>query len=83
MLIFRVKSLIGIEEQDHDIIPLIPAAKHADVNIFTVASGLLYEVRLNLRLAAHCQRFASIMILSVMKHTQSTVKFWFIVSTVP
>ncbi|KIY49922.1 glycosyltransferase family 24 protein [Fistulina hepatica ATCC 64428] len=40
--------------------------KPADINIFTVASGLLYE------------RFASIMILSVLKHTKSTVKFWFI-----
>lgn len=27
---------------------------------------------------ADVQRFASIMILSVMKHTKSTVKFWFI-----
>ncbi|KAG7448716.1 uncharacterized protein BT62DRAFT_965246 [Guyanagaster necrorhizus] len=40
--------------------------KQADINIFTVASGLLYE------------RFASIMILSVMRNTKSTVKFWFI-----
>ncbi|TIA91902.1 hypothetical protein E3P81_01822 [Wallemia ichthyophaga] len=39
---------------------------HADINIFTVASGLLYE------------RFASIMILSVLKHTNHSVKFWFI-----
>ena len=38
----------------------------ADINIFTVASGLLYE------------RFASIMILSVLQNTNSTVKFWFI-----
>ncbi|EJD40203.1 hypothetical protein AURDEDRAFT_70440 [Auricularia subglabra TFB-10046 SS5] len=38
----------------------------ADINIFTVASGHLYE------------RFASIMILSVLRHTNSTVKFWFI-----
>lgn len=44
--------------------------RHADVNIFTVASGLLYE------------RFASIMILSVLKHTNSSVKFWFIVSQI-
>ncbi|KAG1748320.1 glycosyltransferase family 24 protein [Suillus paluster] len=42
------------------------AAKQADINIFTVASGLLYE------------RFASIMILSVLRNTKSTVKFWFI-----
>ncbi|KAI6043927.1 glycosyltransferase family 24 protein [Pisolithus marmoratus] len=38
----------------------------AEINIFTVASGLLYE------------RFASIMILSVLRNTNSTVKFWFI-----
>jgi len=55
--------------------------KHADINIFTVASGLLYEVSQShwsffTRLTY--QRFASIMILSVMKHTKSSVKFWFI-----
>ncbi|EIW78230.1 glycosyltransferase family 24 protein [Coniophora puteana RWD-64-598 SS2] len=38
----------------------------AEINIFTVASGHLYE------------RFASIMILSVLRNTKSTVKFWFI-----
>lgn len=38
----------------------------ADINIFTVASGHLYE------------RMTYIMILSVLKHTKSTVKFWFI-----
>ncbi|KAN0128695.1 Nucleotide-diphospho-sugar transferase [Lactarius tabidus] len=38
----------------------------AGINIFTVASGLLYE------------RFASIMILSVLRNTKHTVKFWFI-----
>ncbi|KAH8825012.1 UDP-glucose:glycoprotein glucosyltransferase-domain-containing protein [Flagelloscypha sp. PMI_526] len=38
----------------------------AEINIFTVASGLLYE------------RFASIMILSVLRNTKHTVKFWFI-----
>lgn len=43
-----------------------PAKTQAEINIFTVASGLLYE------------RFASIMILSVLKHTKSRVKFWFI-----
>ncbi|KAG8880608.1 hypothetical protein FRB97_000656 [Tulasnella sp. 331] len=42
------------------------AKRQADINIFTVASGLLYE------------RFASIMILSVLKNTDKTVKFWFI-----
>ncbi|WFD27172.1 killer toxin resistant protein [Malassezia nana] len=39
---------------------------HADVNIFTIASGHLYE------------RMTYIMILSVLRHTKSTVKFWFI-----
>ncbi|KAJ9478404.1 Killer toxin-resistance protein 5 [Pseudozyma hubeiensis] len=43
-----------------------PARKHADINIFTVASGHLYE------------RMTYIMILSVLKHTSSSVKFWFI-----
>jgi len=38
----------------------------AEVNIFSVASGHLYE------------RFIYIMIQSVLKHTKSTVKFWFI-----
>lgn len=40
--------------------------KQADINIFTVASGHLYE------------RFLSIMTASVMKHTNQTVKFWLI-----
>ncbi|RIA98379.1 Glycosyltransferase Family 24 protein [Glomus cerebriforme] len=38
----------------------------AEINIFSVASGHLYE------------RFLSIMILSVLRHTKSSVKFWFI-----
>ncbi|KAF2134396.1 glycosyltransferase family 24 protein [Dothidotthia symphoricarpi CBS 119687] len=38
----------------------------ADINIFSVASGHLYERMLN------------IMMLSVMKHTNHSVKFWFI-----
>ncbi|CAH1763728.1 8418_t:CDS:10 [Entrophospora sp. SA101] len=38
----------------------------AEINIFSVASGHLYE------------RFLSIMILSVLRHTKSHVKFWFI-----
>ncbi|ODV74516.1 Kre5p CYBJADRAFT_149771 [Cyberlindnera jadinii NRRL Y-1542] len=40
--------------------------KHADINIFTVASGHLYE------------RLLSIMTVSVMRHTKHTVKFWLI-----
>nr|OQO31437.1 hypothetical protein B0A51_02148 [Rachicladosporium sp. CCFEE 5018] len=39
---------------------------HADINIFSVASGHLYERMLN------------IMMLSVMRHTTHSVKFWFI-----
>ncbi|KAF2115554.1 UDP-glucose:Glyco protein glucosyltransferase-domain-containing protein [Lophiotrema nucula] len=41
-------------------------ATQAEINIFSVASGHLYERMLN------------IMMLSVMKHTKHTVKFWFI-----
>lgn len=41
-------------------------SEHADINIFSVASGHLYERMLN------------IMMVSVMKHTKHTVKFWFI-----
>lgn len=44
----------------------LSADPHADINIFSVASGHLYERMLN------------IMMLSVMKHTKHTVKFWFI-----
>ncbi|KAF9429568.1 hypothetical protein BGZ94_010274 [Podila epigama] len=43
-----------------------PAKQKATINIFSVASGHLYE------------RFLSIMILSVIKNTDSRVKFWFI-----
>ena len=43
-----------------------PAKTRADINIFSVASGHLYERMLN------------IMMLSVMKNTNHTVKFWFI-----
>ncbi|KAK4053247.1 killer toxin resistant protein [Microbotryomycetes sp. JL221] len=42
------------------------AKKQAEINVFTVASGLLYE------------RMAFLMMVSVMRHTKSTVKFWFI-----
>lgn len=58
-----MKSIVGLSTK-----VTLAKSEHADINIFTVASGLLYE------------RFASIMILSVMKHTNSSVKFWFIVS---
>ncbi|KAK4099857.1 glycosyltransferase family 24 protein [Parathielavia hyrcaniae] len=40
--------------------------QHAEINIFSVASGHLYERMLN------------IMMVSVMRHTNHTVKFWFI-----
>lgn len=40
--------------------------KHADINIFSVASGHLYERMLN------------IMMVSVMRNTNHSVKFWFI-----
>jgi UDP-glucose:glycoprotein glucosyltransferase len=43
-----------------------PATEHAEINIFSVASGHLYERMLN------------IMMVSVMRHTKHTVKFWFI-----
>lgn len=42
------------------------APTNADINIFSVASGHLYERMLN------------IMMVSVMKHTSHSVKFWFI-----
>ncbi|KAJ5434480.1 UDP-glucose:Glycoprotein Glucosyltransferase [Penicillium cf. griseofulvum] len=45
--------------------------KHADINIFSVASGHLYERMLN------------IMMVSVMRHTKHTVKFWFIEQFLP
>ncbi|KAL7822016.1 glycosyltransferase family 24 protein [Trichoderma gracile] len=44
----------------------LSAQEHAEINIFSVASGHLYERMLN------------IMIVSVMRHTKHTVKFWFI-----
>ncbi|KAL9602944.1 MAG: hypothetical protein Q9219_001469 [cf. Caloplaca sp. 3 TL-2023] len=42
------------------------AETQADINVFSVASGHLYERMLN------------IMMVSVMRHTNHTVKFWFI-----
>lgn len=44
----------------------VAKVKNADINIFSVASGHLYERMLN------------IMMVSVMKNTKHTVKFWFI-----
>ncbi|KAJ3987860.1 glycosyltransferase family 24 protein [Lentinula detonsa] len=57
-----VKSLFKATEET----AIDEADEQADINIFTVASGLLYE------------RFVGIMILSVLRNTKSTVKFWFI-----
>ncbi|KAM5363345.1 hypothetical protein ACJZ2D_012086 [Fusarium nematophilum] len=44
----------------------ISIQEHAEINIFSVASGHLYERMLN------------IMMVSVMRNTKHTVKFWFI-----
>ncbi|CAK7273062.1 killer toxin resistant protein [Sporothrix epigloea] len=44
----------------------VAGKQQADINIFSVASGHLYERMLN------------IMMVSVMRHTNHTVKFWFI-----
>ncbi|CAG8951701.1 hypothetical protein HYFRA_00005501 [Hymenoscyphus fraxineus] len=46
--------------------PVMAKKEHAEINIFSVASGHLYERMLN------------IMMVSVMKNTKHTVKFWFI-----
>ncbi|KAJ6586424.1 glycosyltransferase family 24 protein [Mycena vulgaris] len=61
----RVKSIFHVKETPAST-ALVPVSEQAEINIFTVASGLLYE------------RFVSIMILSVLRNTNSTVKFWFI-----
>lgn len=47
----RMKHLVGL-----DTAPVVPARKHADINIFTVASGLLYEVRTALPCRDACLR---------------------------
>jgi UDP-glucose:glycoprotein glucosyltransferase len=72
-----ISSFFGKKEEETAV-----SSRHADINIFTVASGMLYEVcfsswfrRLILMLD---QRFASIMISSVLRNTKHTVKFWFI-----
>ncbi|KAF4965496.1 hypothetical protein FSARC_6729 [Fusarium sarcochroum] len=44
----------------------VSTQEHAEINIFSVASGHLYERMLN------------IMMVSVMRNTKHTVKFWFI-----
>ncbi|KAI0676218.1 glycosyltransferase family 24 protein [Trametes maxima] len=63
-LLSKVSSLFGGKKEEKALVPVDDG--QAEINIFTVASGHLYE------------RFASIMILSVLRHTKSSVKFWFI-----
>ncbi|KAL0092862.1 glycosyltransferase family 24 protein [Phycomyces blakesleeanus] len=60
------KKIFGDKTETKESDQLSSQPKQADINIFSVASGQLYE------------RFLSIMIISVMEHTKSTVKFWFI-----
>ncbi|TBU43432.1 glycosyltransferase family 24 protein [Dichomitus squalens] len=64
-LMAKVSSLFGSKHKEEAAVAPVDDGQ-ADINIFTVASGHLYE------------RFASIMILSVLRHTKSSVKFWFI-----
>ncbi|UZJ53758.1 hypothetical protein CBS101457_003078 [Exobasidium rhododendri] len=63
-------SVVAQKKQQQDVLQASPfeakAKEQAVINVFTVASGHLYE------------RMTYIMILSVLKHTKSTVKFWFI-----
>ncbi|KAL3468539.1 UDP-glucose:glycoprotein glucosyltransferase-domain-containing protein [Aspergillus heterothallicus] len=53
-----VLSSVGVNSKNSE--------EHAEINIFSVASGHLYERMLN------------IMMVSVMRNTKHTVKFWFI-----
>ncbi|KAF9239780.1 glycosyltransferase family 24 protein [Melanogaster broomeanus] len=62
----RVSSLFKSSDDSIEAQAVMKRGGQADINIFTVASGLLYE------------RFVSIMILSVLRNTKSSVKFWFI-----
>ncbi|PFH48143.1 glycosyltransferase family 24 protein [Amanita thiersii Skay4041] len=62
----RVKSLFQGAKQSKPSTSMVESNGQSEINIFTVASGLLYE------------RFVGIMILSVLRNTNSTVKFWFI-----
>lgn len=55
-----LKSMFGVKTKSAS------DEEHAEINIFSVASGHLYERMLN------------IMMVSVMKNTKHTVKFWFI-----
>ncbi|GJN89390.1 hypothetical protein Rhopal_002370-T1 [Rhodotorula paludigena] len=64
-LVDRIKSMIPFFAPSAGQ-ELITTPKRAEINVFTVASGLLYE------------RMAFLMIVSVLRHTKSSVKFWFI-----
>lgn len=57
LLLPLLSSFGGGEEQE---------AQDETINVFSVASGHLYE------------RFLRIMMLSVLKNTKSPVKFWFL-----
>jgi UDP-glucose:glycoprotein glucosyltransferase len=57
------ESVLGLRKIKGEV---TKAEEHAEINIFSVASGHLYERMLN------------IMMVSVMRHTKHTVKFWFI-----
>ncbi|BGP48159.1 killer toxin resistant protein [Rhodotorula kratochvilovae] len=61
----RIKSLIPFFGSSASK-ELVSTGKRAEINVFTVASGLLYE------------RMAFLMVVSVLRHTKSSVKFWFI-----
>jgi UDP-glucose:glycoprotein glucosyltransferase len=64
LMLFLFYRLFG--KKDDSGKALLTTKQQADINIFSVASGHLYE------------RFLAIMMASVMEHTDSTVKFWFI-----
>ncbi|KAK4664524.1 killer toxin resistant protein [Podospora pseudopauciseta] len=61
-----LKFAEGILGKSKPAIKSLSETEHAEINIFSVASGHLYERMLN------------IMMVSVMRHTNHTVKFWFI-----
>ncbi|KAJ3071820.1 hypothetical protein HDU98_004753 [Podochytrium sp. JEL0797] len=61
----QLKARVFGSKQEPIVVPSA-SVKNTTINIFSVASGHLYE------------RFMGIMMLSVMRHTQSPVKFWLI-----
>ncbi|GAA5851766.1 hypothetical protein JCM9279_004400 [Rhodotorula babjevae] len=62
----RLKSMLPFFGGGSSGKDVVSTGKGAEINVFTVASGLLYE------------RMAFLMCVSVMRHTSSSVKFWFI-----